>query len=466
MTADLVRNKVEEFIKGLASAVHSNAMYGEDHRLTKEVTSSVYGILAGILAERNEITIGIIGDEVAFEKKPFYETSKRIKSFIDNLQENGFKKITFIQGIERGEILSLLRILNVRIVDVKGEEKIKRIKEKILEARLTHISVGELSQGGGALTDELEDGAVASGKESYEGGIGFLTETYKNIKGNQPLNVNTARQLVGGMINSLLKNKNMLLLLTSTKSHDESMFIHDVNVTVFSLLQAEALGLQKEYLNEIGSAALFHDIGKLSGHAEKETKEEDMTEEEQKKKGQNNVNGAKILLDTPGVSPLAAIVAFEHDIAYDMTGYPEKKYGNKLNLASMIIAISDYYDKLRADSAYQGEGGPERIYEKMMSLSGTRFNPDLLKNFFSLVGIYPPGTLVELDTKEIALVIQSSMIDMKRPQLEVLYDAHGNKYGAPYIANLLEKDRQGKYKWTIERSIIPCEKFKIPEKYS
>jgi hypothetical protein len=101
-----------------------------------------------------------------------------------------------------------------------------------------------------------------------------------------------------------------------------------------------------------------------------------------------------------------------------------------------------------------------------MKLSGTRFHPDLLSNFFSLVGVYPPGTLVELDSGETALVIQTSALDIKRPQVEILYDKKGKRYEEPSIVNLLEKDSKGKFKWTIVKSVAPKEDLEVPEKYS
>ena len=89
-----------------------------------------------------------------------------------------------------------------------------------------------------------------------------------------------------------------------------------------------------------------------------------------------------------------------------------------------------------------------------------------IKNFFSIIGLYPPGTLVELNTQEIALVIQASMFDIKRPQVEILYNKNGEKYKEPRIVNLMEKDKKGQFKRSIIKSIPPLEKFKIPDKYS
>ncbi|MGB3242175.1 MAG: HD domain-containing phosphohydrolase, partial [Candidatus Omnitrophota bacterium] len=245
-----------------------------------------------------------------------------------------------------------------------------------------------------------------------------------------------------------------------------NVFAHGVNVAVFTLLQAEALGLEEHFLSDIGTASLLHDSGRLMELSDIPADKVDLTEEEQKRIAELDVEGAKTLLDTPGISKLAAIVAYEHNINYDMSGYPKKLYGKNLNLVSMMINISEYYDKLKRNEKYQKEGGTEKIYEDMMALSGKKFNPDLLNNFFNLMGVYPPGTLVELDTKEIALVIQPSTLDIRRPQVEVLYDKNGNKYEEPAIINLMEKDKKEKFKKSIIKSIAPMDKFKMPEKYS
>ena len=108
----------------------------------------------------------------------------------------------------------------------------------------------------------------------------------------------------------------------------------------------------------------------------------------------------------------------------------------------------------------------EKIYEDMMALSGKKFHPDLLNNFFNLMGVYPPGTLVELDTKEVALVIQPSTLDIRRPQAEILYDKAGNKYKEPNVVNLMEKDKKGKFKRSIIKSVAPLDKMELPEKHS
>ncbi|MFQ5951850.1 MAG: HD-GYP domain-containing protein [Candidatus Omnitrophota bacterium] len=460
MPENQIKKKVEELVLGLSKAVQIQIMYTGEHKLTIEAIDKLYEILTDTLAEKVEITIGIIGDEIAFEKEPYYETSQKIRDFIDHLKEIDVKKISFERGIRRDELAEFNSIL---AMDAKALEKTKGIEKLFVSSNVEHIAIGEI---GFRAKPQVEIKPEDMTKEQYDQAAKFLTQAFKRTKGHQPLNVQSARQIVGGMVDNLLKNRSLLLILTSIKSQSESTFAHGVNTAVFTLMQAEALGLEQKYLNDIGMAALLHDSGKISGDDLDKKTEEELSEEDKKKISDQDIKGAKALLDTPGISALAAIVAFEHNMHYDMSGPTKKIYGKGLNLVSMMISISEYYDRLKRRPEYQKAGGPEKIYEDMMKLSGKKFHPDLLENFFSLIGLYPPGTLVELDSKEIALVIQPSALDIRRPQVEILYDEKGEKYKEPRIANLMEKDKKGKFKYTVLKSVSPLEKFEVPKKYS
>lgn len=465
MAGNELRNKVEDLVIGLARVKQLGQMYGPGHKMVKETMASVYDALAGMLSEKEEIIVGIIGNEIAYEKEPFYEASMRIADFIEHLKEIGVKKIIFSRGVDAKEFAEFSRILAMKASDLIKEGGAQKFSEA---AGVVHIKTGEigLAEGSGEAGEKQMIDDLTKG--NYDKGLDFLEKTYGDIKGNRKLNVQSARQIVSGMISDMLRNKNLLMVLTSVRGQGEGMFLHAMNVAVFTLAQAESLGLDKSQMVDVGMAALLHDVGKLSLPEDNGDEDQDDTSEDSiKRRAMQDVQGAKILLETEGIGTLAALVAYEHNMKYDMSGGgPKRLYGEDLNLISMMIAISSYYDRLRRKPSYKLEGGPEKAYEDMMKLAGKDFQPDLLNNFFSLVGVYPPGTLVALDTGEIALVIQSSMMDKKRPQVEILYDQKGEKYGEPRLVNLLEKDERGRFKWTIVKSVSPMDKFEIPEKYS
>ena len=474
-----LRDKVEKLMAWLGGLTKVCRIYGHEHRLTKEALDSFYKLFNEILAERKQITVGIIGDEIAFEKGPFYELSKKRKSFIAHLKALNVKKISFFRGASKREILEFIQILGMKPKSMKEAGGIDKVFAK---TSIQNIGIGDI----GAIRKDLsKDGAQEKQgkdqeidldenidgdmdvytKKSYQENIDFIQKTFENIKGNEALSVESARHIVSGLVNSLIRNKNLLLMLTSIRLHDENRFVNNVNTAIFTVMQAEMLGVEKKYLNEVTTAALLHDIGKISTTADPVEDPERVTVEDIKRRAEEDIRGAKILLETEGENTLSAVTAFEHNMWYDMSGFPKKLYGKELNIVSMMISISNYYNKLRNSPSFFEDGGPEKVYEDMVALAGKKFHPDILNNFFTAIGVYPPGTLVELDNGEVGLVIQGSVLDKKRPQVEVLYNSEGEKYKEPRIINLLEKDRKGQFMWTIKRSLSPMEQFEIPERY-
>jgi HD-GYP domain-containing protein (c-di-GMP phosphodiesterase class II) len=470
MQSGLIKDKIEDLVTRLARTIQVNRIYGKDHALTLEAADSLYKILNDLLLQKEDVTLGVIGDEIAFEKEPLYELSTRRKQFIDFLKLTGVKKMSFSRGISKKELLDFCLVLTARL---EPNEQKRSFGEMLSEKGIAHVSTGEIGVKEKRISMPMAEDRIRDVvKQNYQSSVHLLTKTFQELKGNQPLNAQSARQIVEGLIKNLLQNKNLLLILTSLKTRDENTFMHGINVAIFTLLQGEVLGLEEKYLVDVGMSAMLHDVGKLSLSAEQTddmsawAADKPESEQSDREEADQDVAGAKILLETEGINVLAAITAFEHNIKYDMTGPQRKLYGRKLNLVSMMIAISDYYDKLRRRPTFYEAGGPEKAYEDMMKLSGTHFHPDLLKNFFSALGVFPPGTLVELDSKEIALVIQSSMLDVKRPQVEILYDQTGEKYKEPKIVNLVEKDKRGQYKRSIVKSISPIDRFQVPDKYA
>jgi len=468
MSDSTIKMQIEDCLTRFARSVQVCRLYERDHPLVKEALDGLHSTLVRIFWVKEEFTVGIVGNELAYDKEPLYEWSERRKGFIGYLKALGMKKISILRGCEKNELTEFITTL----AGGSGQgDQAQAIRDRIAASTWPHIITGDIG-----IEPKRKPVPIPREnfkellKQNYQNSVDFLTQTFENLKGNQSLNVQSARQIVEGLIKNLLQNKNLLLILTSLKGHDENTFMHGVNVSVFTLLQAEVLGLEEKYMVEMGMAAMLHDVGKLSlptailKEMENSLLEETSRAREQQQFDQD-ISGAKILLETEGISPLAAIAAFEHNIRYDMTGPSRKIYGKKLNMVSMMITISDYYDRIRRRPSYYETGGPEKAYEEMMKLSGKLFHPDLLQNFFSSIGIFSPGTLVELDTKEIGMVIQASMLDIRRPQVEILYDASGERYKEPFIVNLIEKDRRGQYKRSIVKSISPFDKFKVPDKY-
>ena len=142
--------------------------------------------------------------------------------------------------------------------------------------------------------------------------------------------------------------------------------------------------------------------------------------------------------------PLATVVAFEHHLRLDGAGYPFGIKRQTLNLATMLCSIADVYDAMRSQRTYQESFPTDRILEVLKRKDGLQFDQHLVRRFSQLMGIYPPGNLVRLDTGEIAVVLRIYAPDPYRPKVRVILGANGEKLARPRDVNLWETPEEGR----------------------
>jgi putative nucleotidyltransferase with HDIG domain len=228
------------------------------------------------------------------------------------------------------------------------------------------------------------------------------------------------------------------MALTAMRSYDNYTFTHMVNVSILTMAQARALGVEGKLLREFGMSALMHDIGKVRTPKEILNKPEKLTDEEFVVMRRHVVDGAEILRRTPEMPVLAPVVAFEHHLRLDGSGYPFTVTRDSLNLGSMLCAIADVYDAMRSQRAYQQAYPSDRILAVLKRNEGAQMDQHLVRRFVQLLGIYPPGNLVKLSNGELAVVIRVHAPDPHRPRVRVLFGADGRRLDLPFERNLWE----------------------------
>jgi HD-GYP domain-containing protein (c-di-GMP phosphodiesterase class II) len=138
------------------------------------------------------------------------------------------------------------------------------------------------------------------------------------------------------------------------------------------------------------------------------------------------------------VPTLAPVVAFEHHLRNDGSGYPDGVRRPALNLGTMLCSIADVYDAMRSQRKYQQAHPSDRILEVLRRSDGKQFDQHLVRRFSQLIGIYPVGNLVRLNTGETAVVVKVHAPDPHRPQVKVIIDRAGTRLEYPYEVNLWE----------------------------
>jgi putative nucleotidyltransferase with HDIG domain len=262
---------------------------------------------------------------------------------------------------------------------------------------------------------------------------------------------------VDSLAQAVSSNRTALIALTALKNYDNYTFTHMVNVSILTMSQARALGIDGAPLRELGLAALMHDIGKVRTPTEILNKPDKLTDAEFEVMRMHVVDGAEILRRTPEMPAVAPVIAFEHHLRLDGTGYPFGVRRGGLNIGTQLCSIADVYDAMRSQRAYQKAFPSDRILEVMKRNDGHQFDQHLVRRFTQLLGIYPPGNLVRLDTGELAVVVAVHAPEPYRPRVKVVVSGAGERLVTPVEINLWEAPPGTPGPTSVTASLDPAE---------
>jgi putative nucleotidyltransferase with HDIG domain len=297
-------------------------------------------------------------------------------------------------------------------------------------------------------------------KKTYFNAVSVTKGIMNSIKSEQPTHLKKVKRVIQGIVDIILKEETSLMGLTTIKDFDEYTYNHCVNVSILAMTIGQKLGFDKNMLTRLGIAALFHDIGKVDIPKEILNKPSSFTDEDWTIMKQHPVMGVKAISKIRGLNEMAAssmVVAFEHHIYYDNTGYPDTRVKTKSNFFSRIVSIADQYDSMTSSRVYSRiPYPPDKALSLMMERSGIQLDPLLFKIFANIIGVYPIGTLVMMDSKELGLVYESNPNPEKldRPKVILITDATGKRVTSKTV-DLSEKDPAGRHKRSIIKALDP-----------
>jgi putative nucleotidyltransferase with HDIG domain len=364
--------------------------------------------------------------------------------FARDLRDRGIEKITLSRGLSRAEVGHLVAAFTDRA-------SLAPLPDRLAARGVRNVTLGRI------VVDEVTDDQA--GIEAARRVYGTAVETAETLwnaakSGDQP-DPGAARKIIDGLARLVTQDRTSLMALTALKKYDNYTFTHMVNVSALAMAQARALNIEGPLLREFGFAALMHDIGKVNTPLEVLNKPGALTADEFKLMKQHVIDGAHILRRTPETPALAPIVAFEHHLKQDLSGYPENVGHRNLNLCTMIVSIADVFDALRSNRPYREGLATTRIRAIMAQKDNPQFNRVLLRGFVNLMGLFPIGTIVRLNTEEVAVVTAEHPEDPFRPQVKVLFDTLGDPLESPILANTWERDWRGEFPRAVVESIDP-----------
>lgn len=367
------RQELFGVIQDLAQAIQAAAIYPAHHQRVQQLLTRLHSRIVRVSAAVGTIHIGIIGDHFIIDEFPFLEMNPAMGKLLRDIREKGIEKLSLREGLTYGELKRFVFFLATG-------------KEEASGAKWERISYGNIQTIGKA--DPLPEGFERSLPRS---GLLFgVTDTLKTLLhslagGEGGKSVSEARDIVASLMQGIRQDAFLIHRLMQLQSHDDYTVTHSLNVCALVVGQARMLGIPEEKIQEIGVAAMLHDIGKEMVPAEILQKPGKITASEFARMAEHPVLGANALRKLDHGSDLPMIVCFEHHIRYDRSGYPRTSSREPLHPVSYMTQIADVFDALRTYRPYRKTLDMKTALSIMDRGRGTEFEPTYYDNFLRML---------------------------------------------------------------------------------
>lgn len=341
--------------------------------------------------------------------------------------------------------------------------KIVKLRREMASRSIRGIDVDPPVAAGAELPGELERREAA--RRTYERSVAVSRELFDGARLGRGARVKEIKQAVQSIVDAVLQDEASLGGLSTLKDYDDYSFTHSVNVCIFCVAIGRRLGLDKAQLYDLGLAALVHDIGMSRIPREILTKGTALTEEERALVQAHTWLGALSvyqLRDYGEIPFQSMIVAYEHHLKRDGSGYPRSVRPREPSVFSKIVAVASAFDAATNERAYAPASPPDEVLRELWEDESLGHDPVIVKALINLLGIYPVGTVVILDSYELALVHAASTdaAFLHRPIVRLLCDAEGRWLSPAPLVDLAQTTETGDFARSIIK-VTNAEKYGI-----
>jgi len=364
-------------------------------------------------------------------------------------------------GVERREWLALLSILIALSAEQSSpEDRFTILLDRMAQASVPNLQVEPRDAASEEFGSEQEAKEVA--KKTYSQGVAVTKEVVNSIRMGRTSNLKKVKRAVQMIVDQVLNNETSIMGLTTLRDYDEYTFMHSVNVCIFAVALGRKIGCSKLQLYDLGMTALLHDIGKAKVPLDLLNKTGELNEEEWRAIQAHPWRGAMTLFGLRGYEEIpyrSILVAHEHHMKTDLAGYPRHIRPRSLGLFTRIVAVADGFDAATTRRSYQSIPlEPDQVLKEMWSNPKRGFDPIIVKALINLIGVYPIGTCVILDTFEVGIVASTTETreQLNRPVVRIAIDAQGSMIAPPGIpVDLAERGPDQTYLRSIVKVTNP-----------
>lgn len=406
-----------EILKNIVSIGKNVTIYPPNHPLVIEPASAICELLKPIFQESAHLNISVVNSEVYVERHLLREESIKHEEFIRLLEARGINNITFDPSVTPESVGIFFQIVcgkNKPDGSQSIDEMFKQMGGRGISID-TLVAIDPAKEAYEFVGEQSE-----SARTSYDSAIDCMESLEHDVLENKPINEGALHGVVSTLMADFLDDRDAVMAVLSLRNYDEHLFHHSVNVAVVCLLMANELAFSQELTRTVGIAALLHDTGKIKTPREILEKPGRLTADEWLIMEKHTVQGAQILMRYEGLGELAVLAALEHHMGYDLSGYPQFKKKGRPHVLSRIVSIADAYEALTANRAYRAAQSVQIAVGVLLDGAGKKFDPLLVKLLLNKIGVFPPGSVVNLKNGQTAVVVEPGEENPYLPKVRLI----------------------------------------------
>jgi len=418
--------RLENILTTAMALVKNIELYPETHPSVQKPLTNCYEALARELRTEGMLSLGMVDEVLVFAGVPFYSNQMAVQELQKRLEDREVSGIEIHDGLEREEFFRFIKMLTEDPGRVKSEG---HLSDALRSRRIHHV-------------------VAKDAKEVYNRAVDAVGEVLQQARMGRIPRAGKAKNAAEDLKRMVLTDRSAIMALTLIKSYDNYLFNHSVNVSVLAIALAQGLDVPEDDFSDIGLAGLLHDIGKTLTPKSIIQKCGGLSDEEWRVMREHPSKSYEIVRQMDGVSDLVARIVKEHHVHFDRKGYPSLEPGEHPHPYSRIVSVADVYDAITTLRPYQKPYQPREAMKIMERLAGKVIDPKYFEEFVKVLGIFPVGSLVRLDTNEVAVVTESCAEMPMNPRVRIMFDPEGKPLIRP-IEMDLSKQEEGE-----RRSIV------------
>jgi HD-GYP domain-containing protein (c-di-GMP phosphodiesterase class II) len=408
-------SRANDLVAALAAARKATQFYPHEH---PRYLDAIEGLVVATLAcvDGGQFVLNAHQGRLYSGSEPLSEDSPGLASIIEAMEARRIESLTFLPGFSPSDARGLTDVLSLRPspeLDIRAELNSRDVNS---------VQVAEFIDEQAEEREE-RDRDRERDRAMYRRFMSVMRRMSERMQRGADPDLSEVGGMVSEIMTRLMDNQAAVLGLATLKSHDEEDLNHSINVMIYALTIGAALDLPEEGFASLGVSALTHDIGKAVF---------DKTPEEAERiRVLHPETGAEILSRLPTDDRAPMLVAYEHHMGIDASGWPDRCENYVAHPFSRMVSIADRYERLTKSEQLT----PDRAVAQLLSESGTRLDPIFTRLFVQALGVFPVGCWVRLSDHSVAVVSDRGE-DAMKPHVRVVFDATGLELKDPQDIDL------------------------------